>query len=82
MRASTIVVIGLLALAGLTHLHAQTRGTPSAVTLYENARLISGDGSAPIENAAFLVENARVTRVGRPGEVQGRAGAARAGRVP
>ena len=63
MRASTIVVAGFLAFTWLTHPAAQGRGSAPAVTLYENARLIVGDGSGPIENAAFLVENARFTRV-------------------
>ena len=45
--------------------------------LYEGARLITGDGSAPIERSAFLVENGRFTRVGRQGEMQAPAGAAR-----
>ena len=29
----------------------------TAVTVYEGARLITGDGSAPIESSAFTVEN-------------------------
>ena len=29
---------------------------PGGVTVFEGARLITGDGSAPIENAAFIVE--------------------------
>jgi len=50
---------------------------PAAATLFEGARLIVGDGSAPIENSAFLVENNRFTRVGKKGEVRAPAGAAR-----
>ena len=57
-----------------SHLHAQTR-----VTLYEGARLITGDGSA-IENSAFLVEDTQFTQVGRRGQVRAPAGAARARR--
>ncbi len=34
----------------------QTR-TPAAAALFEGARLILGDGKAPIENSAFIVEN-------------------------
>ena len=45
--------------------------------LYEGARLITGDGSAGIERSAFLVENGRFTRVGRQGDLQAPAGAAR-----
>lgn len=39
-------------------------------TLFEGARLIVGDGSAPIENSAVLVERGTFTRVGRRGEWQ------------
>jgi len=46
-------------------------------TLFEGARLISGDGGTPIENAAFLVQNSRFTRVGRKGEILPPAGASR-----
>jgi imidazolonepropionase-like amidohydrolase len=57
--------------AALTHpARAQT-----SVTIYERARLITGDG-AVIENAAFAVENGRFTEAGRRGEVQVPAGAA------
>jgi imidazolonepropionase-like amidohydrolase len=47
------------------------------VTVFEGARLITGDGSAPIENSAFVVENDRFTRVGQRGQVQVPAGATR-----
>src|SRR6516165_2571845 len=47
-----------------------------AVTVFEGARLIVGDGSA-IENAAFIVENGHFTAVGRSGEVAFPPGAAR-----
>src|SRR5437762_9828864 len=56
---------------------AQPPVAPQRATLFEGARLITGDGRAPIENAAFLVENNRFTRVGRKGEVQAPAGATR-----
>jgi imidazolonepropionase-like amidohydrolase len=46
-------------------------------TLFEGARLIPGDGSPAIENSAFVVQNNRFTAVGRRGEVQAPAGAAR-----
>src|SRR5712691_1076626 len=47
------------------------------VTVFEGARLITGDGGAPIEDSAFVVENNQFTRVGRRGELQVTAGAAR-----
>jgi imidazolonepropionase-like amidohydrolase len=46
-------------------------------TLYEGARLITGDGSAPVENSAFLVVGNRFTQVGRKGEILASAGASR-----
>ena len=50
---------------------------PAAATVYEGARLITGDGSAPIADSAFLVENGRFTAVGRKGQLKVPAGAAR-----
>jgi hypothetical protein len=50
---------------------------PAAATLFEGARLIVGDGSAPIADSAFLVENGRFTAVGRKGQIKAPAGAAR-----
>src|SRR5579864_6302336 len=47
------------------------------VTLFEGARLITGDGSTPIENSAFLVENTQFTRVGRRGQIPLPAGGVR-----
>jgi imidazolonepropionase-like amidohydrolase len=47
------------------------------VTVFEGARLIAGDGGDPIEDAVVVVENDRITSVGRRGEVQVPAGAAR-----
>ena len=44
------------------------------MTVFEGARLITGDSSAPIENSAFIVENNLFTRVGRRGELQVPAG--------
>lgn len=61
-----------LAVAGLSA-SAQTPGA----TVYEGARLISGTGDAPVENAAIVVANGRITAIGRAGQVQVPAGAAR-----
>ncbi len=54
--------------------------TPSATAqtiLFEGARVIVGDGSPAIENAAILVDNGTIVRVGRSGEVAAPAGARR-----
>ena len=46
-------------------------------TLFEGARLIVGDGRAPIENSAILVENETFARVAKKGEIRPPAGTAR-----
>ena len=63
------------AMAAAWRVHGQT-ATPG-VTVFEGARLITGDGGAPIENSAFIVQNDRFTQVGRRGDLQVPAGAAR-----
>src|SRR5215510_13411176 len=49
---------------------------PASATVFEGARLITGDGSAAITDSAFVVENGRFTAVGRKGQVKAPAGAA------
>jgi imidazolonepropionase-like amidohydrolase len=56
---------------------AEQRAATSNATLFEGARLITGDGSAPIEDSAFLVENDTITRVGKKGEIERPGGAER-----
>ncbi len=62
---STVLIPVLLTLA----VFGQGPGAPGA-TVYEGARLISGDGGAPIENSAFLVQNGQFTQVGRKGSLK------------
>jgi imidazolonepropionase-like amidohydrolase len=52
--------------------HAQT-----GVTAFEGARLIVGDGSAPVENATLVVEGARIVQAGSSSAVRVPDGAAR-----
>ena len=79
MRQLRLVFVACLIVtaAWFARASAQRQAPSGGATLYEGARLIVGDGNAPIENSAFLVENNRFTRVGRKGEVQAPAGAAR-----
>ena len=49
----------------------------SGVVLFERARLIAADGSAPIDDSAFIVANGRFVRVGQRGEVEAPQGARR-----
>jgi len=48
----------------------------SSTTVYEGARVIVGDESAPIENATIVVENGQFTAVGPSGQVMAPEGAA------
>jgi imidazolonepropionase-like amidohydrolase len=67
----------LVSLAAWSTIGAAQPPAAARVTVFEGARLIVGDGSAPIENAAFIVDNNRFTQVGRRGEVKVPPGAAR-----
>jgi imidazolonepropionase-like amidohydrolase len=49
----------------------------SGAIVFEGARLIAGDGSAPIEDSAFIVETGRFTIIGRRGEIKVPPGAVR-----
>ena len=79
MRHLKLLIAGYLLFPAPFSTPAATQGraTSGRATLFEGARLIAGDGRAPIESSAFLVENNRFTRVGRKGEIQAPAGAAR-----
>jgi imidazolonepropionase-like amidohydrolase len=73
---SRVAVSILLAVSFGTNAFPQSRGSGAAV-VYEGARLIIGDGSAAIENGSFVVENNRVTAIGRRDSIKPPAGAAR-----
>ena len=65
----------ILATGGST---PETEAPPAtAATVFEGARLIVGDGSQPIEDAVFIVENDRFTAVGRRGQLEVPEGATR-----
>jgi imidazolonepropionase-like amidohydrolase len=49
---------------------AEQRPAATNAILFEGARLITGDGSAAIEDSAFLIERDTITRVGKKGEIQ------------
>ena len=72
---SMLFMAGCVVIAALSF-HLTGLAQAPRVTVFEGARLITGDGSA-IENSTFVVENDRFTRVGRRGDVQVPAGAAR-----
>jgi imidazolonepropionase-like amidohydrolase len=72
----TACVYGVLLVAGSVAASSQSR-VPSAAVIYEGGRLISGDGRAPIENGAFVVEDGRIIAIGPKGGVPVPAGATR-----
>jgi imidazolonepropionase-like amidohydrolase len=77
MRSSTFLAASLLIVAAYSvPLRSERQRGPEAV-LYEGARLIIGDASAPIEDGAFVVANGRFTAVGRRGAVAATRGARR-----
>src|SRR5262245_51141517 len=76
--AAGILAAGLVFAAACSTPQPTTRTAESAgVTAYEGARVIVGDGSAPIENATILVRNSQIEQVGPAGQVQVPAGAGR-----
>ncbi len=70
--AVAVVAIGSIAVSSQT----RAGNTAAGPVVYEGARLITGDGSAPIEGGAFVVQNGRITAVGRKGAVNAPANAA------
>ena len=79
---NTWILLPLLLMAGmltvaLISIPIAAQGPAGAVTVFEGARVVVGDGSSAIENAAFVVSGNRFTQVGRVGQVQVPAGARR-----
>ena len=77
-----VVLTGLLALTTLVAACGQTTETTQApagppTTVFEGARVIVGDGSAPMENGVVVVRDTQFVQVGRAGEVQVPEGATR-----
>lgn len=74
--AHLIVLVYVLAAAACSP-RPNGQAAAASATMFEGARLITGDAGPPIENAAFIVDNGRFTRVGRRGDVEVPAGATR-----
>ena len=75
MRVVAKLVAGIICSAATVVWLSAQQAAPA--TLFEGARLIVGDGSAPIENSAFLVQGNTITWAGKRGERQPPAGAQR-----
>lgn len=72
-RLMLSLLLGSLAVAALS----VPIGGQARATVYEGARLISGNGDAPIENSAFVVQSGRFLRVGQAGQIEIPPGATR-----
>jgi imidazolonepropionase-like amidohydrolase len=66
----------ILAMIAALSVAASGQAPPTGVTVFEGARVIIGDGRAPLDNASFVVSGARFTQVGRAADVRVPAGAA------
>jgi imidazolonepropionase-like amidohydrolase len=83
MYPTKILLISVLAIltgcsqAPRNSAQQETSSAPLPATLFEGARLIVGDGSAPLENSVILIDNGKITGVGHKGEITAPPGAAR-----
>ena len=80
MRRTSVVVLSCLILfvaACAAPRESEPPAATASATLFEGARLITGDEALPTEDSAFVVQDGKFTSVGRRGEVQAPAGAAR-----
>jgi imidazolonepropionase-like amidohydrolase len=75
MSRKTFGLSGLI--VALAILVAGVAPAPAQTVLFEGARIISGDGSAPVESGALLAEGGTITRIARKGEIALPAGARR-----
>jgi N-acetylglucosamine-6-phosphate deacetylase len=66
---AALLAVAALVTAGCSPRQEAGSGTEQ-VTVYEGARLITGDGSAPIEDSVFTVSAGTFASVGRRGELQ------------
>ena len=76
-RAAAIAAMLLGAACSGTSTDRAPAPAASTATVFEGARVIVGDGAAPIEDAAFVVDAGRFGQIGRRGQVQVPAGATR-----
>lgn len=74
---TVLLLVGAAACGGSDADATSDADGASDVVIYEGARVIPGDGSAPIENAVFVVENGHFTVVGPAASVTVPAGGTR-----
>jgi imidazolonepropionase-like amidohydrolase len=71
-----LLIVGMLAFSACAP-SAPEPSTTADTVVFEGARLIVGDGSAPIENATFVVEDGQFVQVGATNQIQAPDGATR-----
>lgn len=74
--AASLWLVCPLILAGCAGPAPEPAPELTGVTVFEGARVIRGDGSDPIDNATFVVEDTQLVEVGRTGDVEVPEGAA------
>ena len=72
-----IVLCSTLLLFSCSGAQVPKTSTATSAVVFEGARLLVGDETPPIENSAFVIENGRITSVGKKGELQAPDGAPR-----
>jgi imidazolonepropionase-like amidohydrolase len=72
-----LALCGLLLIAACSSAPQSGPAVPRPVTIFEGARLIAGDGGAPIERSAFVVDGGDIVQVGTQGSVSAPEGASR-----
>jgi imidazolonepropionase-like amidohydrolase len=77
MRSLRFLVLSLFFVALFSAAVWPERQSGSGPVLYEGARLILGDTTAPVDDGAFVVANGRFTAVGRRGAITAPRGARR-----
>ena len=69
MRRVNVAALAAAVALGCLAAFAPPARAQTGVTAFEGARLIVGDGGAPIENAVLVVDGARIVAAGRAAEV-------------
>jgi imidazolonepropionase-like amidohydrolase len=77
MRAISVSAFAFMLLFGGAPEHARGQAAPTGITVFESARVITGTGSAPIENATLVVDGARIVQLGAGAGIAVPAGAVR-----
>ena len=76
---SNVILSGLILIVAACAAPPASQSPTAArsATLFEGARLITGDEAPPIEDSAFVVQHGKFSSVGRRGQVQAPEGATR-----